>query len=295
MKILFVIIVLALSFLNTSGQTYHKLVDTNKVWSTLGNACCPPWIYDTYFIRFTDDTLINSINYKKIEISTDSTQTLWSDYGFIYEDSSKKVHYIQQNTQTPRVIYDFSGLPGDTITINFADTMVIHNCDSVLFGTDYRKRYYLYYSEMGFDSLYCETWVEGVGSMCGILRSGTYGFTGWGTILFCFFENDSMLYHYYEFSGCYLNTVGISTQNKSEFSVLIYPNPVVDCSVLEINDLEKNDYEIEIYNSTGQMIIRNFTTNSKLLIEKKYFKSGLYLYRIIKDNRIVFSGKFEVE
>lgn len=295
MKMLPITIVLALSILSTSGQTYHKLVDTNKVWSTLGNACCPPWIYDTYFIRFTDDTLINSINYKRIEISTDSTQTVWSDYGFIYEDSLKKVHYIQQSTQVPRVIYDFSGLPGDSITINISDTMVIHHCDSVLFGTDYRKRYYLYYSEMGFDSLYCETWVEGVGSMCGILRSGTYGFTGWGTILLCFFENDSLLYHYYEFPGCYLSTVGIPSQNENKFSILIYPNPVVDCSLLEIKAPGKTEYGIEIYNSTGQMIMKNFTANSKFLVEKKYFRSGLYFYRIINDNKIVYSGKFEVE
>jgi hypothetical protein len=102
------------------GQEYHKLVDTNKLWSTLIVEYIGPPTFDstlkTQHIRFGDDTIINGLIYKKVLETYNENLINWSYSGYIREDSSRKVYYLNYECYDEEyLIYDFNVNIGDTI------------------------------------------------------------------------------------------------------------------------------------------------------------------------------------
>ena len=70
------------------------LVSESKLWSTVESGTDNPESenYHSYWIKFEGDSIINQTLYKKMYRADDSLHTLWTSYGFMREDSSKKVY-----------------------------------------------------------------------------------------------------------------------------------------------------------------------------------------------------------
>ncbi len=71
--------------------------------------------------------------------------------------------------------------------------------------------------------------------------------------------------------------VGI-TSVSNDNSFVIYPNPTNDLLFILDSDLTKDDYAIEIFNLTGQLISAPHSSNG--VIDVSNFKSGMYLVNI---------------
>jgi len=172
MKKWFLIQILIIFHLITVSQT---IVDTTKLWNnfiTYYNL----WYYGTETIKFTSDTVIEGLNYKKVIRSLEEYPTNWSFYGYIREDTSKRVFYRINGNEPDKIIYDFNIDLYDTVNVyglqNYEDNWFlnmdyyVYAIDCMMIGDSYRKRYYMAGVEAGVNE-----WIEGVGGTLGILRN----------------------------------------------------------------------------------------------------------------------------
>lgn len=183
---------------STYSQNYYSLVDTNKVWNVLYHQAIPPFNYTTKSVKFAGDTIIHSKKYHKV-FAQDSMLSIWYYYGRIREDSVKNVFFKPYVPQSPndtleKLLYDFSKHANDTVVVQNWQSMTIHHIDSVLVDSQYRKRYFLFYTNGSYNPSFCEKWIEGIGSLNGVLNSGSYGMTGGTFDLLCFTENNILKY-----------------------------------------------------------------------------------------------------
>ena len=185
MKKYICIIASMIQALSMSGQS---LVTTNKQWSNYRVMAIFGYLL-TEYIKFTSDTMIDGLTYKMVERSTDEYQMYWYSYGFIREDSDKKVFYKLNVAEPERLFYDFNLQLNDTITawsvVTFQWTYWIgvesqlyrvNAIDSILIGDTYRKQIHL-----GFDTCTScddEQWIDSTGNLGGILHAGSK----WGLV-----------------------------------------------------------------------------------------------------------------
>lgn len=79
------------------------------------------------------------------------------------------------------------------------------------------------------------------------------------------------------------------------FLVKLYPNPVTDLSVLEIDGYFEGEVTVELLSSIGSLVLRKkLASGSVLTINGHNLSGGLYFYRVILPGKIVRSGKFQV-
>jgi hypothetical protein len=72
----------------------------------------------------------------------------------------------------------------------------------------------------------------------------------------------------------------------------IYPNPFSTSLNFLIKDASQIDHlELVIYNILGEMVIQEQITQMLTSIETVQLPNGLYIYKIIANNKIIQSGK----
>lgn len=276
------------------GQTNETLVDTTKLWSNLMQSSLagpPPYIKITTFVRFSGDTLIGSHHFKKVLETTDNILLNFTTSGFIREDAEKKVYYRRIQDTNDRLLYDFDVEVGDTVNVNgyMPLQLKVEAIDSVLINDKYHKRFSL---SGGFQ---IEQWIEGIGSLCGVLSSGAYFLMGMKYDLLCYYENDSLRYSNPEYAECYYNTVGILNPEPNRIRVSLSPNPLTSPSLLKIECAQHNDFEFQIYSANGLNVKSIIIRGNHATLHRSDFAPGLYIYRLIAPGRGVVSGKFVVE
>ena len=263
------------------GQEYHKIVDTNKVWSIIDEYTAGGGQPYSQFIKFTTDTLIGSYNYKKVLRSSDSTQTVWSHIGFIREDSTAKVYYMN-NSYLEGLIYDFNVNINDTINIynplvcfdSSNMVCIVEQIDSIFIYNNYRKQIHI------LSAFGSEVWIEGIGSNRGILYTNQC-IVGNLFKLLCFYENDTLLYQNPLYPYCYYPTnTNDYLDNKTKKEFIIYPNPAYNKIYVECDTKLENIY-LEIYNIWGQ-IEKKLKINNEVIYLDESLKDGLY-FCILKD------------
>ncbi|NOZ45704.1 MAG: T9SS type A sorting domain-containing protein [Chlorobi bacterium] len=279
------------------------IVDTNKIWSVI-TYFYYPWSAETNFIRFTIDTIIGNNSYKKVIRSSNESQINWTFFGYIREDSTKKVFYRLNENKTEKLIYDFNVQLYDTITVfslyNFENETfdsliyIVSSIDSLLIGDSYKKQFHLDYFESHVQEHDIEQWIEGMGSMSGILHNETVLVGRDGFSLLCFTENDTLQFIKSNYTSCYYEYSGIEIKNSQKLKVYITPNPVKSTSVLSIvGNIDSKEIKLEIFNMSGELIINKMIKNS-FIIKKSDFEPGLYIYKVIDSKGKYFEGKIMV-
>jgi hypothetical protein len=290
-KIYAIILAMTVSYI-AYGQISKTLVAENKLWSNLWQTASggpPPHEMITNYIKFSADTLIGGEIYKKVLESTDELQADFTVIGYIREDSLKKVYYRDKNETESKLLYDFGAEVGDSImTGEFV--LVVETIDSVLINNEYLKRV-----ELSNEGLVGEIWIEGIGSLCGILSSGYYGVTGGKYDLLCFYESEELMYSNPEFENCFYNTVGIREFETNRLRVEIIPNPVISSSIMRIEGEFNHDLMIEIFSLDGVKIKTIRPAKSSHVIRKEDYFPGVYIFRVTKTNAGFITGKFIVK
>jgi len=289
------IVILLFSQIMSFGQSSDFLVDTNKIWShlhispDLGDPSPHTWTTD--FITFRQDTIININHYKKVFHALDSNHLVWGCIGFIREDSASKVFYKSVQDSSERLLYDFGAQVGDTVTIDNGLTfdLIVDSIDSIFVYNKYMKRILFQMSP--------EIWIEGIGSMAGVLQSGLSLLTGQIDELLCYYENDTLKLSNTYYQECFYNNVGINEIEKNEIKTKLYPNPVVGTSTFLIEgNPDKKYFVLEIYSVIGTRIKTIIINNDKqTVIRKSDFSSGLYFYKLTSHETEIKTGKFEIE
>lgn len=84
--------------------------------------------------------------------------------------------------------------------------------------------------------------------------------------------------------------------NPENDIIKIYPNPVADISILEIEGINNGLCTLTIFNIYGQILfIKEISAERKIQLSKEKFKAGLYFYKFANDSGQLTSGKFIVE
>lgn len=268
------------------GQIYYPLVDTNKMWSTIILQIGNP--INSYFTKFSEDTIIGGENYKKIFNSTDST--LWFHIGFVREDSLKRI-YLRDTLDNEGLVYNFDVSIGDTINFYnpfkpyypYDSTILVDSIYQINIGDILRNAIDVVVSgdPLGYAR---ETWIEGIGNLVGILEGGYLlaGVVGWDYRLLCFYENNILLYHNPIYPSCdYPTNTNDYLDDKTEKEFIIYPNPIYNKFYIESNI--RLDIYVEIYNIFGQVIEKlKINTNTNEIYLNNGLGDGLY-FCILKD------------
>jgi hypothetical protein len=293
-KLFFLICILSFNF-----SFSQSIVSTNKLWNNIIHYYDNYWHWGTENIKFTTDTIINSLTYKKVERSLDENQQNWFSYGYIRENTNKQVFYKINAPDTERLLYDLHLQQNDSVIAYTLNTLYpwkglqpvmyrVVNIDSTIIGQTYRKRLNLAPASDTVDDV-VEMWIDSTGSMSGMLHNfGFYCGCDYYSLL-CFTENGILKYHDSNYSSCYILT-GIN-ESVVKPTIIIYPNPMMDVPTLEINNF--NEYisiSISLYNLSGNEVLKS--TDQKLIkIYKNNLPSGIYFYRITSNNIKLETGK----
>ncbi len=96
--------------------------------------------------------------------------------------------------------------------------------------------------------------------------------------------------------GCVIGdcTVGIEDIEPLE-NILVYPNPAVDHLTIEIPDYVKEQVELEVYSSTGQLVHSETTRNTGAIrLQCNQWAKGIYVVKLVTNER-VFQAKVVVD
>jgi hypothetical protein len=294
-KTLFIIMLIMISGFS-QAQDYHPLVETNKMWSIKHQYGLTPF---SDFTKFQGEETIQGYIYKKVWTTKDTTLANWDPYGYIREDTSKRVFIRYWSGGPDDLRYDFGVDEGDTVYL-FSDPMgiyfVVDSIDnySLLTG-ETRKRINLscYAGPGGF--MGNDTWIEGMGSLYGVMQSGSCALVGDMPQLICFTENDTLKYFNSNFDDCFIAT-GIATNNPITGKTRIFPNPSYGLIVLKVDDPLILPLNITFYDPLGKQILDKKVTDIENEIDiSGMTSSGMIFYHLKGPNGFSGSGKIMVQ
>ncbi len=199
--LLLLIIAVASSALKAQEkEDYIPLLDTNKMWIEAMRMEFGDFLIYEYTIN--DTTMYHDTLFYELYLNESSSAH------YLREDTiEKKVYYRQFFHYPEELLYDFSMEVGDSITFHgYTDYYWLLQTKQIetFFGKD-RLVYYLQ-GTWTTDRPYV-IWIEGVGSLAGILKSNanpSLSYMG-ATELNCYHYNNELLYHsdFASTYGCY--------------------------------------------------------------------------------------------
>lgn len=196
-----------------------------------------------------------------------------------YREENKKIYFLINDEEV--LYYDFNLNLKDTFSI-WGDTLVVIE---VFTQFDRRALRLQRINNIYTGADLWITWVEGIGSMNGLLfNRPDDAFHNW---LACFNHKG------FEPIDCgFVNSItSIEEHLNSKYNFSIYPNPVVN--VLNIDLFKFYPERIEIRNVFGQLLYHKdfYVFNNNIKIDLSEFLPGLYILSIISRNHS-FSKKF---
>ena len=252
-------------------------------------------------LRIDGDSIVNGVTYKKITADPGCGAIL--DEGSIRllrEDTlEKKVYRLHADGSEEFLLYDFSLMPGDTffwredrfmVLDSITDTIVnpffCNGNNMPVLSIENPKAFYFK------GAAYNRLWIEGIGSLAGLLRNtNAWGGGAGGSTLLCHFnEKRDKDFHYIfcqEANLCEGLTSDTPTTNLYESAIEVFPNPTNE--LIKIN-LDINYKELDLYLYTINGLEKIQKTNTTIL-DIKHFPQGIYFLKVIIDNKYFYIQK----
>jgi len=205
-----------------------------------------------------------------------------------------------QNTEG--LIYKFDVVQGDIFTIHNTCFWIgnefeveVLEIDSIFVDeiNQYLKRIKL--TDPNMPNSGEEYWLEGVGSLAGILWCGNdiNPLTGAEYNSLCLWQNASLMYSNPDFNDCYYTTVSISESSEENSVISVYPSPLTSLSYVSLNSKEIKNGMLEIRDILGNLIKRTpIIPNNKILLGREQFKSGIYIIALFDGGKLITRKKF---
>lgn len=266
--------VLMFFYQSSNAQTYHKLLDTNKLWNYF-DISFNPYPHYTHLFRLTTDTIIGGKKYCMSEGTNGSLNWYKHNYFLREEDSTKRVYILNGNNEG--LLYDFSLTTGDSVTLlntysggNFPVTIHVVSIDSIQIDGFYRKIINTDFS----------TWIEGIGDKMGLTHPGDMS-VGVLLTLVCYYENTLLKYVNPEYDSCFYAFLNVGEHHKE--NQLLLKN--IDNNFFIISSDETID-EIILLNILGEQLAYFSVGSDQFSIDLSSFAPGVYMVKCKIDNRI---------
>jgi hypothetical protein len=225
--------------------------------------------------------LIDGQSYKIISNCNDSLMTKWSEIRYIRE-VNQKVYYLKKNDDSECLLYDFNCKVGDTLNLDCwcLESEIYFEVDSIIVKPlldENRKHFYLSY----LNNISKEIWIEGIGSIGGILNGGGPNncMTGGSQNLLCCYQNGIEIYHDPEYDDCYLGSKVVNSVNiySSQNQFLVYPNPAKNEINIQIHSNEQI-LSLELVDLKGNPVYQNCKVLRNIFkLDVSEFPKGNYI------------------
>ena len=282
MKILRLLLILTFLYPLTVGAQ-ETLLHPDRLWSMV-NVNCQPWgnAFTSHYLKLGGDTIIDGIDYRKLDYSTDESQSEWLDYGgYIRETADGKVFYTRLGVDEG-LIYDFGATLGDTVHVMNHELvpeplqMVVILEDSILLEDGWHRMLVL----EDDDYPGAETWIEGVGSLSGLVKSclNAFGSACGDYDLLCTSDDGIDIYINTEYPSCWY--VSTRIDNKLSLDELkVYPNPANDILNIEGDFLRTGEaFEIRLIDLSGRIVMQD--RQSYRQIDLGSLQQGVYFLQL---------------
>lgn len=269
--------------------------DSTSFWhqkfADYGSPCAPRIKYYNYFI--SGDTSINGKNYYKIYSS--GVDSCWGNATYFYnvysgcirEDSNKNLYFVPSTTEELLCHFDYN--LNDTILpntfYNLTCTLIVTDIDTFYLGSSLRKKY-----SFNNSSLYAPLY-EGIGSARGLF--GNYcPMIDAGSSLYCFSQDNNAILFNPNLSCGIVTNENSNFVTQVFFSSNVFPNPFSESTTIKIFNRNNLIYDFKLYDIFGRLIIeKNRLTEDEIIIDNNVLSSGIFLYQISNDNKILSKGK----
>lgn len=304
-KYFFVLIILLPFHLISYCQSSNTFLVANKEWSTT-HWSDADGKYRTIRYRILDDTIIDSTNYfKLLRNFNEQVPINWYLYGFIREDSVKRVYFKRETVNDfsfeEHILYDFNLKLSDTLNIytHAAGTpfditeIYVSNVDTLFYSNHIYKSYLL---KPTIPDNYRNTWIETIGSLHGLLTNiYPFIYDGLGGYeLLCCKINDSIYYQNPKYESCFYSTTNMTLLENNNANIIIYPNPISENSILEISCNNYEELRIEIYNAFGAKLITKKLQGFQTTLDESQFAPGIYIVKVLNDKDLKGIRRFIV-
>lgn len=304
MKKFFLILLVAI-VANAYGQSDFPL--SNAIWNVDKVNADGPYEHTLY--ATIGDTLINDTAYSILSIIND---TVIGDempdthlVGYIRNEGEKVLLRCDGGEIT---LYDFSKTVGDTIWhngyfISFFQNETHYGLDEEHFKyisiinnryvEDGMEKYEVsigYYDGYGFDELYGDVWIRGVGSERGLIRHLWYPPMSdmdryYDNTLKCLKHNGIVKYFNDPQCSrcfCWYDTSEISNETADN-SISIYPNPACNSISIKV-EKEYTELAIEIMDEMGKSVYSNNGLDNPISLNG--FATGIYFVQLKIDGEV---------
>lgn len=315
MKKLLLFLIITTTTFNVIAQIledYYPFPEDSMIWNIKYENGIE---YDSDEIRLGmfGDTLIEGIQYNKIYSLVDTTYNPNPDRSVYFcglREENKSI-YIKFEGRDEEILYDFNLEIGDSIIYTrggvftgiFEPELFLEtHCDTFyrkvvsidtipLIDGSMRRRYHLTNTE----GVWSNYWVEGLGDIYWLGLINPYitdAYTNgdsWHPQ--CYKIGNQIIYLNSNCDDCFCRLYSeIETPSKKHNDYKLYPNPVHN--YLFINSDFQHDAVINIYDSTGALILSKATDSNSNAINVQKLKSGIYYLRITNNNGGVQSKQF---
>jgi hypothetical protein len=288
--LLLIIFLLAFKFGSSQTNVYHPFPDSSAIWigtSWYNVGGIGPCVVDNdYNLYISGDTTIGTSTYHKLSRNGFVSAFMCPPPGYYYygqyagafrQDTANKKVYLFQNG-TDALAYDFNLNVGDTLhtsCLSGCNDNHIQSIDSVLIGSQYRKRFWI----SGCGTTNYTALIEGVGSTLGAFATIAPPFES-GENLWCVRINNQIVWSYDMQGGnCGLTSINELSKNGTKLS--ISPNPFSSSTTLHTDKVFENATLI-VYNSLGQQVKQIKNINGQTItLQRDNLPSGLYFIRLI--------------
>lgn len=276
-----------------------------------GNA----WSVDTFYCPFNppyNDTWtvseqitingtveINNIIYTQIYSDENPSCLLREDNGVVYK-------YFP-NEDIERVLIDMNFEMGDSYMLQFNSGYLHPYCAGDGFNVvpvyievseiEYQfiaganRKVIVFVDQQYPNSGIALTWTEGIGTSAGIGIPYAFQDISCGSRMSCYTTED-ITYFMYEATSCDNTTLSLGEQFKNQ--IILYPNPVVERSILQL-PIEVEIDQIKIYNISGQIIKTEKTSSHNYILNSMNYANGLYFYQVLSKGESIKTEQFIVK
>ena len=275
---------------SVKGQNYIPMLKEGNQWNIYRDILNPMHYTEIYKVDI--DTVINSHVCKKIVETYDSSITATCIfYCFMFEDTISKKVFAIDNQNNVNLYFDFNAQLGDTLILfspayYSTDTFKVSQVNTVDINNITRKKITLDYFSANYHLQNVDSWIEGVGSLKGLVYGNVSPLiVGSQYSLLCFSNHNQILYQDPNSTFCY--STNLKIDEVYDNPIKISPNPVQNKTTVTFNST-KNSSIIYIYDMLGKLVfekthIGNINTEE---IDLSVLPKGMYCMIIKADNGI---------
>jgi hypothetical protein len=289
MNRIFTILALLAAINSANAQNYYSFPLENSRWSNQHRSyTLDEWFIPTYttewvnnFCANGNDTTINTINYKQIDLCNNSS----SSYFGALRYNIGQVFFVPQDSTSEFLLYDFSMDAGESVdvimmngnaewpSVDYSMTNVtVQNVDTITVNGTERRRL-----DMGG-----AFWIEGIGNTFGLFMEPWMNVSMYFRELVCASENDTIVYDHYSFpqyleqgmpGTCDL-TLALDENSHDNILLSVFPNPTQ--GVFTISTPTQVG-EVTLFDAAGTIQYKSHITTGELKVSSKNLSPGIYL------------------